>query len=544
MFMRVLVAAVALLIPYLYSKIRYKRLKQYARFAQLPPSAILGHLQALDEFIKRAPPKAHADVAIAAIHRTLGRPPVMLIDLRPISPPLVVIGSYEVAEQLVKASSRFPYSPPKAPETWNHLEHLTGPTSIAATQGESWKALRKRFNPGFAPQHLLSLLPSIIDKSFLFLHHLDDLSRSGNEFSLQELATNLTFDVIGRVVLDIDMGAQSDNPTDFMRVFHELIKTYADEQVTLPWWCTPFIEWKRHRLAKRARNTLKSIVRERYAELSQASKSRSILSMSLHGVEDLNPRTIDVTCDQLSTFLFAGHDTTSTMLAWTFYELSRTPHALKAVRAEMDELFGPDPNPESVRERLTGPGGEELVHRMIYTTAVIREVLRLWPPGGTARTTKPGDGLTVTLPASPSLPNGGSNEVNLDGVMIYPIHSIIQRDPAIFGDTADVFIPERWLDQDATDKIPAGAWRAFERGPRGCIGQELAMIEARVLVALTVRRYDFTKIGIGAASLNEATGQPEIGKHGQYKVAEEMYMKMQVTSKPVDDMMMKVKIVA
>lgn len=58
----------------------------------------------------------------------------MLIDLRPISPPLVVIGSYEVAEQLVKASSRFPYSPPKAPETWNHLEHLTGPTSIAATQ--------------------------------------------------------------------------------------------------------------------------------------------------------------------------------------------------------------------------------------------------------------------------------------------------------------------------------------------------------------------------------------------------------------------------
>lgn len=60
MFVRVLVAAFALLIPYLYSKIRYKRLKQYARFAQLPPSAILGHLQALDEFIKRAPPKAHA----------------------------------------------------------------------------------------------------------------------------------------------------------------------------------------------------------------------------------------------------------------------------------------------------------------------------------------------------------------------------------------------------------------------------------------------------------------------------------------------------
>lgn len=181
-------------------------------------------------------------------------------------------------------------------------------------------------------------------------------------------------------MLNHQQGAQSDKPTSFMRVFHELIQTYADEQITLPWWCTPWLEWKRNSLARRARDTLKSIIRERYAELGQAAKSCSILSMSLQGVEDLNPRTVDVTCDQLSTFLFAGHDTTSTTLAWTFYELSRTPHALRAVRAELDELFGLDLSPESVRARLTGPGGEELVHRMTYTTAVIKEVLRLWPP--------------------------------------------------------------------------------------------------------------------------------------------------------------------
>ncbi|KAI0868502.1 cytochrome P450 [Hypoxylon argillaceum] len=416
MFTHILLTVVALFVPYICTLVRHKRLKQFSHFTQLPPSAILGHLQILDEFVKRAPPKAHPDVAIASMHEALGRPPAMLIDLRPISPPLLVIGSYEVAEQIVKASSRFPHSPPKAPQTWQHLEHLTGPTSIASSQGESWKTLRKRFNPGFAPQHLLSLLPSIIDKSSLFLDHLDSFASSGTEFSLQELATNLTFDVIGRVALDIDMGAQSAKPTDFMRVFHELIQTYADEQITLPWWCTPRLEWRRRSLARRVRNALKSIVRERYAELAHAAKSRSILSMSLREIEDLNPKTVDVTCDQLSTFLFAGHDTTSTTIAWTLYELSRTPHALRAVRDELDDIFGPDSDPKSVRARLLGPGGEELVHRMTYTTAVIKEVLRLWPPGGTSRMTKPGEGLRVTLPASSTASGGDLCEMDLETV--------------------------------------------------------------------------------------------------------------------------------
>ena len=72
-------------------------------------------------------------------------------------------------------------------------------------QGEEWKALRKRFNPGFAPQHLLSLMPAIVHKASVFVDRLSGLARSGNEFSLQRLATDLTFDVIGDLALDTDM---------------------------------------------------------------------------------------------------------------------------------------------------------------------------------------------------------------------------------------------------------------------------------------------------------------------------------------------------
>lgn len=67
-----------------------------------------------------------------------------------------------------------------------------------AQQGEEWKDLRKRVIGGFAPQHLLTLTPAMLEKSQRFLDHLDRHAKSGEEFGLGELATNLAFDVIGK----------------------------------------------------------------------------------------------------------------------------------------------------------------------------------------------------------------------------------------------------------------------------------------------------------------------------------------------------------
>lgn len=89
-------------------------------------------------------------------------------------------------------------------------------------------------------------------------------------------------------------------------------------------------------------------------------------------------------------------------------------------------------------------------------------------------------------------------EYNLEGVNVYNCALMIQRDPAVYGDTANDFVPERWLrnenDAHGAEPIPPSAWRPFERGPRNCIGQEMAFLEARVVVALTARRYDFVKV--------------------------------------------------
>lgn len=144
--------------------------------------------------------------------------------------------------------------------------------------------------------------------------------------------------------MDVDFGSQNTGKqSDFVRSYHELFETYASEQVDLPWFLTPRMEWKRQQLAKRVRSTLAAIIRDTFDNRqTETTKSRSILSLSLQGyVDDLTSQDVDEACDQISTFLFTGHDTTSILLSWMFYELSRAPHAPKTLRSELDDLFGP-----------------------------------------------------------------------------------------------------------------------------------------------------------------------------------------------------------
>ncbi|KAK3938018.1 putative sterigmatocystin biosynthesis P450 monooxygenase stcS [Diplogelasinospora grovesii] len=578
MLARLLLAALPLLAAYLFHRLRYIRFRQYARFRQAKSSLIWGHMKVLHEFILRGKPDRHIGASafvannlervvageasynrvLLEMSNELGNPSVFVVDLRPVGHPMAVITSHDVAEQVSRATKLFPWSTPKSP-TMGSLVHLIGPRSILTREDDDWKRLRKRFNPGFAPQHLMTLLPCILDKTWLFLRHLDGYARTGEEFPLDKLATNLTFDIIGAVVMDVNFDAQHLDKArqgEFIRLYSELITTYTNDDGQLPSWLQPRRAWRRHRLSTQIDDLLKHMIRRKYAEQRaspSAKRSRSILTLSLQDTDQLTESLVEDTCDQLKTFLFAGHDTTSILLAWMFYELSRTPRALRTVRSELDDIFGHDPDPAVVRNRLLSEEGEDLVRRMSYSSAVIKEILRLHPPAGTARMSRPGTGFVVR-------PSQGE-DVCLDGLVIYNCASIIQRDKAVFGESANDFVPERWLGDSDTSQatnagseppsgtlaekdghsIPAGAWRPFERGPRNCIGQELANIEARVILAVVARRYDFAKVGLGELVFNDE-GLPLLNEKGQYKVKSELYNTRQVTAKPVDGTRMKVKL--
>ncbi|KAI0391251.1 cytochrome P450 [Xylariaceae sp. FL0594] len=518
-----IVAGGAVLASYFYTRLRYKRFVQYAHIPQLPPSLLLGHLKAFGELARRGVPDRHPDKIFEEMWVSLGRPPLMLIDLRPVNPPMVLVPTHDIAEQISKPSQLYPYSTTKSP-TWTHMIPIIGESSILGKEGSDWKDLRKRYNQGFSSQHLSELLPLIIKKMGPFCDYLEKFSSTGEEFSLQRLISNLTFDIIGAAVMEADLHAQNTDASkrsELVRLFGDLVETYSHDDNNLPWWLAPNTALKRLRLAKNIDKLIKKEIRLSYAEgkeEAEGNRSRSILALSFQDTPTLTPHLLSETSDQIRTFLFAGHDTNTSMMQWAIYELSRTPRALKARQIP----------PQSILSE----GGQHLLPRMTYINAVIKETLRLHPPASTARMTAPGSGFTVKTSTG--------EQYLMDGLIMYLCASIIQRDPNVYGDTADEWVPERWIGE-AGAKIPASAWRPFERGPRNCIGLELANLESRVILAVVARKYDFTKTGLGEPML-DSDGLPILDSNGQYKCRSEWYNTRKMTSKPVDGTTMRVKL--
>lgn len=472
-----------------------------------------------------------------------GRPEYMFLDFRPIQYPILLVTTHDLAEQVVRATKARPYSVTKSPTVQGEFGALVGKQSmLTQNDGEAWKALRKQFNPGFAPQHLVTLLPVIVDKTRIFMEKLDAAAKSGAVTEMEGLCVNCTFDIIGEVITNVNSHAQEDElaqGNDFLRNFRLLSETYVSGTGLGLAAINPLTQAKRYFYSRRMDAALHAIIRDKFNAIQQSKKTsaaktkdRSVLALALQDVNTLTPHITQVVADQCKTFLFAGHDTTSILLQRLIYALSIHPACLAKLRAEHDLIFGAQ-DPGTVF--LTRP--DETLKQLTYTSACIKEALRLWPPAATARMSHDTFTLHTSLGES----------VLVDDCVIYPIQHIIHRDPHVYGASAADFVPERWLgdadtsmatnttsaahadiDADAehtgtqpTDKIPPSAWRPFERGPRNCIGQELANLEARVILACVMGRYEFVKVGVGEVQ-RDGEGRVVVDGKGSYKTVSEL----------------------
>lgn len=471
-----------------------------------------------------------ADYILEDIWKEHNRPDFMYFDFRPVQYPLLLVTSHEIAEQLTRTTKSHPYSIRKSPTIQGEYGALVGKRSILTEEGESWKALRKLFNAGFAPQHIVTLLPVLIDKTAIFIEKMDAIARSGAVTELDSYCVNLTFDIICQVITNVNVHAQEEGLAhDLIVNFRLLLDTYISGTGLGLAALNPYIQLKRYYYSRRMDAALFKIIQEKFDDIQQSRntedkascKDRSVLALALRDVETLTPDVSQLIADQCKTFLFAGHDTTSILLQRLFYALSIDPSRLVKIREEHDSLFGSE-DPQTVF--LAKP--DEILQGLSYTSACIKEALRLWPPAATARMTH--DDFKIRTKEG--------DDVLVDKCVIYPMQHLIHRDPHVYGPTANDFVPERWLgDSDTsmatnadvngtatpTGKIPASAWRPFERGPRNCIGQELANLEARVILACVMRRYDFVKVGVGEVDRNE-TGKPILDESGRYRTKSEL----------------------
>ncbi|KAF5496836.1 putative sterigmatocystin biosynthesis P450 monooxygenase stcS [Colletotrichum siamense] len=518
--------ALPIIFLYLYYKLHYRRFRKYANFPQLKSSLVWGHLQTLRKVHKdRDRVDGDIDPVFGDLMEQAGNPPVLFIDFWPLNEPMLLIRNHDVAEQVSKQSQLWPYSLPKSPSFKEYLP-LVGDHSLIWESGDHWKTLRKLFNPGFAPKHLMTLLSVVLDKTKIFVQILDEDAAKADVFDLSSPCTNLTFDIIGAVTMDEDLHAQDPDvlQNDFIQNYKRFAATYRDDgsPSLLPSFS---VRWERRRLGQALDTFLGDVVRRKF-DLYKADSnttSRIVLALSLKDINVLTQPIMDDIISALKTFLFAGHDTTSILLQWALYELSSNPQILARMRNELDRVFGQSADLDRVLEMIY-KGGEEVVGQLKYTSAVIKEVLRLHPPAATARYSPPATGFHLVLP--------DGSRVCADDLMLYNCNYLIHRDPQVYGETKDDFVPERWLDASATDPqasakfenghIPPSSWRPFERGPRNCIGQELANIEAKVILVVLVGRYDFVKQGLGSPILG-VNGDPLLDAKGRHITESDVY---------------------
>lgn len=478
----------------------------------------------------------HIDYAFEEIWQELGEPGCFVVDLAPVHPHgLLIVAEPQHAESITNPSEGFKYSLPKQPNTVEDLKPLMGTEGLAAVIGAHWWATRKRFNPGFQPQYVRSLTGPIISEVKIFVDRLRAFANTGDVFKMADLAGDLTSDIITQVAIGSKLAAQSTPEGHGSKSRLGLI-TLSRALSRLVHGKGSLIGLDVFELSRRIKlllfeyvydHKLTAVVKHCISSLNDSPESRSIIQLAASDVPH-SEELIRNCVHQLKTFIFAGQDTTATLMSWLCFEMSKASHDqrhatfLRLLRKEHDRVFGPGAFSalDKFQESTTTASGTITTPNLPYTTAFIKETLRLHPPASTGRSVPEHAGLKLSLP---------THDVDIGGLYVYVNHYLIHRNPKIWSPDAHVFNPERWLDEQYVAKLPPGAYRPFERGPRNCIGQELAMLEALMVVAAVARGFTFEKVGLTGRANDDGVAEKEV------------WSKMAVTSVPVDGMVMRVR---
>jgi cytochrome P450 len=166
--------------------------------------------------------------------------------------------------------------------------------------------------------------------------------------------------------------------------------------------------------------------------------------------------------DEAITLLLAGHETTALALSWTWFLLGQHPDAQSRMAAEIAEVLG------------DRPASADDLPSLKFTESVVTEAMRLYPPAWAIgrESTQPFELGGYSFPA---------------GTTIFIIPWVLHRDSRYF-EEPEAFRPERWMGSLARE-LPRFAYMPFGGGPRICIGQRFAMIEAVLVLTTMAQRF-------------------------------------------------------
>ncbi|QOT00324.1 cytochrome P450 [Brevibacterium sp. JNUCC-42] len=324
---------------------------------------------------------------------------------------------------------------------------------LFTANGEHWMRNRRMMAPEFHQKRIESYGETMVEVANCHI----EIWKEGEKREINNDMLNLSLDVVMRTLF----GNNSTIDEGKLITALQTILRYYSKAIMFPVPLPGYSNYKR--CAKEMDEMIQQLICSRRASgIYGEDLLGMLLSMHDENGEGLDDRQIR---DEVMTLIVAGHETTSAALSFALYHLSENPDATEKMLTEIhDVLNGRLPVTQDISN-------------LKYTGMVINETLRLLPPAYT-------------------LLRQSAEDTEIGGYMI-PKNSIVlvsqyvmHRDPRYFEDPL-AFRPERWAD-GLEKKLPMFAYFPFGGGPRMCIGQRFALMEAVLILTTIVQRYKVT----------------------------------------------------
>jgi cytochrome P450 len=288
--------------------------------------------------------------------------------------------------------------------------------------------------------------------------------RVGDKLDLYVWTRELALRIAMRSLFGLDPDGQAARSIDAARLFNEALSFYSYD-MPVQWLRGPRTPWRR---MQEARSRLDQLI---YGEINSrrrtGERGLDLLSLLLDASDEDGTKLRDRHIrDEVMTLLFAGHDTTTSTIAFMVYELTRAPSVVDRLTAEEDELLaGGTPTAEQLMK------GE-----LSELEQVLDETLRMYPPAwvGPRRSIQPFTVHGIDCPGN---------------APVFYSSWVSHRLPDVW-EAPDEFRPERFA-PEAKKELRKGAYVPFGAGPRTCIGMRFGQLEIRAIATAMLSRFSY-----------------------------------------------------
>ncbi|OLD81191.1 MAG: cytochrome P450 [Acidobacteria bacterium 13_1_20CM_58_21] len=334
--------------------------------------------------------------------------------------------------------------------------HVFG-EGLLTSEGDFWLRQRRLAQPAFHRARVASYAATMVD----YTERMVQGWRGGEERDAHQEMMRLTLEIVAKTLFDADVDRDAQEVGKSLELLLEIGANFR-RTIFVPHWLPTPTNLRVRREVKQIEKILYRIIAERRASGRDAG---DLLSMLLSAQDEDGSRMTDRQLrDETITLFLAGHETTASTLSWTWWLLARHPAVEAKLHAELDAVLGD-----------RAPTLDDLP-KLRYTGHLITESLRLYPAAwGMARLVVEDHeiaGYAVTK-----------------GMGVAMAQWVVHRDPRWY-DAPEEFRPDRWED-DLLKRLPRFAYFPFGGGPRQCIGNAFALMEAALILATIARKFRF-----------------------------------------------------